>query len=76
MSLSTVDIEALREAVRRQPFQIFTLRLADGRSMRIPHSEFLAIGNRQVIVVGENDSWSVIEPILIVSLDHDGHPRV
>ena len=71
-----MDIEGLRDAVRRQPFQAFTMRLADGRSIRVPHSEFLAIGNRRVIVVEENDSWSVIEPILIVSLDYEGHPQV
>ncbi len=71
-----MDIEGLREAVRRQPFQPFTIRLADGRSMRVPHSEFVAVGNHRVIVVEENDSWSVVEPILIVSLDYDGHPRV
>jgi hypothetical protein len=66
-----MDIAGLRGAVRRQPFQPFTIRLADGRSMAVPHSEFVAVGNRRVIVVGENDSWSVIEPILIVSLDYD-----
>jgi hypothetical protein len=71
-----MDIEGVREAVRRQPFRPFTMRLADGRSMRVPHSEFVAVGNRRVIVVGENDSWSVVEPLLIVSVDYGGHRKV
>ena len=70
-----MDIDGLREALRRQPFEPFTIRLADGRSMRVPHSEFVAVGQRRVIIVGENDSWSVVEPLLIVSLDYDGHPK-
>ncbi len=70
-----MDLEGLREAVCRQPFQPFTIRLADGRAMRSSHPEFVAVGNRRVIVVAEDDSWSVIEPVLIVSLDYDGHSQ-
>jgi hypothetical protein len=71
-----MDIEGLREALRRQPFEPFAICLADGRSLRVPHPEFVALGTRRVIVVGENDSWSVVEPLLIVSLDYDGHSKV
>jgi hypothetical protein len=71
-----MDIEGLRGALRRQPFEPFTVRLADGRSLPVPHSEFMALGTRRVIVVGPDDSWSVIEPILIVSLDYDGQPKI
>ena len=69
-----MGIEGLREAVRRQPFEAFTIRLADGRALPVPHPEFMAVGNRRVIVVGQNDSWAVVEPILIVSLDYHGRP--
>jgi hypothetical protein len=67
-----MDLEGLREALRRQPFQPFTIRLADGRAMAVRHPEFVAVGHRRVIVVEEDDSWSVLEPVLIVSLDYDG----
>lgn len=69
-----MDIEGLREALRRQPFQAFTIRLADGRALSVPHPEFVAVGPRRVIVVAQDNSWSVIEPILIVSLGYDGRP--
>lgn len=71
-----MDLEGLRIALRRQPFEPFTIRLADGRAMAVRHPEFVAVGNRRVIVVAEDDSWAVIEPILIVSIDYDGQPRL
>ena len=70
-----MDLEGIRIALRRQPFEPFTIHLSDGRAMAVRHPEFVAVGNRRVIVVAEDDSWSVIEPILIVSIDYDGQPR-
>lgn len=47
------------------------MRLADGRSLPVPHPEFVAVGTRRIIVIAEDDSWSVVEPLLIVSLDYE-----
>ena len=65
-----MDLNGLREALRKQPFDPFTIRLADGRSLPVSHPEFVAVGTRRVIVVNEDDSWTTIEPLLIVSLDY------
>jgi len=67
-----MDIQAIREALHRQPFEPFSIRLADGRSLPVPHPDFVALGPRRIVVVAEDDSWSVIEPLLIVSLDQNG----
>jgi len=41
----------------------------------VPHPDFVALGPRRIVVVTEDDSWSVIEPLLIGSLDSNGsHP--
>ncbi len=64
-----MNLDGLRSALRRQPFNPFAIRLADGRSLHAKHPEFVAIGTRLVGVFGEDDSWLVIEPLLIVSLD-------
>ncbi len=64
-----MDIEGLREALRKQPFEPFEIRLADGRSLPVRHPEFVALGKRRIVVLAEDDSWSFIEPLLIVSLD-------
>jgi hypothetical protein len=71
-----MDLEGIRIALRRQPFEPFSIRLADGRALTVRHPEFVAVGNRRVIFVAEDDSWSVIEPILIVSIDYNGQARV
>ncbi len=64
-----MDIAGVREALHRQPFEPFNIRLADGRSLPVPHPDFVALTPRRVIVGAEDDSWSIIEPLLIVSLD-------
>lgn len=72
-----MDLQGIREALRRQPFEPFSISLADGRSLAVPHPEMVAVGKRRIIVVEADDSWSVVEPLLIVSLDYNGkdHPR-
>jgi hypothetical protein len=66
-----MDIAGVREALHKQPFEPFTIRLADGRALAVPHRDFVALTPRRAIVVGEDGSWSVVEPMLIVSLDYD-----
>ena len=67
-----MDLQGIREAVLRRPFESFSIRLADGRSLPISHPEMVAVGKRRVIIVNPDDSWLVVEPLLIVSLDYDG----
>lgn len=64
-----MDIRVVREALRKEPFEPFVLRLADGGSLSVRHPEFVAIGKRRLVVIEEDDSWSILEPLLIVSLD-------
>jgi hypothetical protein len=70
-----MDLQGIREALHRQPFKSFDIRLADGRSISVRHPDFVAVGKRRIIVVEPDDSWSVVEPLLIVSLDYDGKRR-
>jgi len=65
-----MDIAGVRDALHTQPFVPFTIRLADGRSLPVPHPDFVALTPRRVIVGAADDTWSVLEPLLIVSLDH------
>jgi len=70
-----MDLQGIREALRRQPFEPFSICLADGHSMSVPHPQMVAVGKRRLIVVEPNDSWSVIEPLLIVSLQFGSKRR-
>jgi hypothetical protein len=66
-----VDIAGIREALHKQPFEPFALRLADGRALFVPHRDFVAIHPRRIIVVNDDASWAVVEPLPIVSIDYD-----
>ena len=67
-----MDIAGVREAINKQPFEPFVIRLADGRSLPVPHRDVVALTPRRVIVGAEDDSWSIVEPLLIVSIDYSG----
>ena len=66
-----MDLDGLREAVRRHPFKKFAIRLTDGRSLPVSHPEFVAVGARRVVFVAPDDSCSIIDPFTIVSLDYE-----
>jgi urease accessory protein UreE len=66
-----MHVDLIREALHKQPFQEFTFRLTDGRALFVRHPDFVAVSNRQVIVVNAQDeSVSWIEPLLIISIEY------
>ncbi len=65
-----MDVAGIREALHKQPFEPFNVRLADGRRFEVRHPDFVAVHPRRVIVIAEDGAWSVVEPLLIVSLDY------
>jgi hypothetical protein len=64
-----MEIDGLREAITRNPFEPFAIRLADGRSIPVRHPEFVAVGRRRAVVVQDDDTCLWLEPLLIISLD-------
>jgi hypothetical protein len=66
-----MDANALRPALRASPFRPFILRLVDGREIPVRHPEFVAVSpnGRQAFSFNEDDSWTIMEPLLISSLD-------
>lgn len=71
-----MNLDGVREALHKRPFEPFAFRLADGRSLPVRHPEFVAVGRRRIVLIHEDDSWSFLEPLLIVSLDSlaESHP--
>jgi hypothetical protein len=69
-----VQIDAIRQALHKQPFQPFTIGLADGRELPVRHPDFVAIIGRTAVVGSPNldDSYSIVEPLLMVSLEYAG----
>ena len=65
-----MDIAGIQEALHKVPFEAFCFSLADGRTLPVPHPDFVAVHPRRVIVIADGGSWSVVEPLLIASLDY------
>jgi hypothetical protein len=64
-----MDIAGVREALHKQPFDPFVICLANGRSLSVPHRDFVALGRRRIVVIGKDEGTTMLEPLLIVSLD-------
>jgi hypothetical protein len=68
-----MHVDLIREALHKQPFQPFNLRLVDGRDLHVPHRDFVAVSNRRVVVIEPDDrGMSILEPLLIVSIEYAG----
>jgi len=74
-----MTVQQLRELWRAEPFQPFTIHLADGRGIRVAHQEFLAMSpsGRTAIVYQPDDSFNVIDLLLVTDLEvkPDGRTR-
>ncbi len=68
-----MEINALRDALHRQPFRPFSLRLADGRDLFVSHPDFVAVSPRRVVVINHQDeSHTILEPLSNVSVEYMG----
>lgn len=63
--------EQLHKALRAAPFRPFTLRLADGRGLYVPHPEYVAYSpnGRTAAVVDEDSDFEIIDLLLVVGID-------
>ncbi len=66
-----MTIEQLRNLYNAQPFRPFIIHLADGRSIPVRHRDFImpAPSGRTVIVYQPDDSFNVIDLLLVTDLE-------
>jgi hypothetical protein len=66
-----MTIETVQRLYDAQPFRPFSVRLADGRSLRVAHREFLAIEprGRTVIVSQPNGTVNFVDIMLVTDLE-------
>jgi hypothetical protein len=67
-----MTINSLRDMIHAVPFQPFTIRLADGRSVRVPHPDFIAVigGGRTVFVASPvEDQFTIVDLLLVTQLE-------
>ena len=63
--------EQLRKVHTATPFRPFSLRLADGTNVNVPHPEFLWIhpGGRTVHVATSDDAAEIIDLLLVTAIE-------
>jgi hypothetical protein len=66
-----VTSEKVRQLWKAEPFQKFTMHLADGRKIAVHHREFLAISpsGRTVAVYQPDDSSDYVDLLLVTDLE-------
>lgn len=68
-----MTMEQLREVREANPFQQFTIHLADGRSHRVPHRDYLSLSpvGRTIVVYHSDGVGSFLDSLLINELTVD-----
>jgi hypothetical protein len=71
-----MTIEPVRRLHRAQPFEPFSLRLADGRELAVDHPEFLAMSpvGRTISVAQPDGSFDIVDLLRVTSL-HVGNGK-
>jgi hypothetical protein len=62
--------EQFRDLLHKQPFQPFTIRMADGRAFDVPHPDFVAMSRsgRTVVVTQPDEGISILDLLLMSEL--------
>ena len=71
-----MTLDQLRTLRDANPFRPFTIHLAGGRSLRVPHRDFVSVSpaGRTVIVYQANDAFSIIDLLLVAELSVEEQP--
>jgi hypothetical protein len=66
-----MKLKAIREFYDSEPFRPFTIHLADGRSVEVPHREFLFIHPREetIIVALPEGGFRMLSSDLVTEID-------
>ena len=46
----------------------FTIRTSDGKAFTVPHSEFVLIGRRNIVIEDQKGMLDIIDPLHVVSI--------
>ena len=62
--------EAVRELLKRQPFEAFDITLSSGQVVHVPHPEFVVFTkNGMVVAYPDSDRVSILAFLHIASID-------
>jgi hypothetical protein len=70
-SIAAMSPDSIRQLVRATPFEPIEIHLADGRTLEVPHPDFIALtrSGRSVIVTDphQDENWEIVDVFLILS---------
>ena len=61
----------IRDRLERQPFIAFTINMADGRKIRVPTRDHIAISQPRVVVMHDDGTLDLLPGLLISGLTID-----
>ena len=62
-------ISRIRQLLTVQPFVPFTINMADGRHVRVPTRDHIALGRTGVVVFDDNDNFEVLSGLLMTGIE-------
>ena len=70
--------DAVKKFMHATPWKPFTICLADGRKIHVPHPDFVSISRagRTVIVTTEDEEFEMIDVFLILSVKTKGSTKL
>ena len=71
LNFGPVNIKVLRELHETRPFVPFTITLADGRKLTVPHNEFFSFfpSGRSAILTHGDESFTLIDLFMVTAVD-------
>ncbi len=71
-----MTLDQLRSLRAASPFRPFTIHLAGGRSLRVPHRDFVSVspGGRTAIVYQAEEAFSILDLLLVAELSVEELP--
>ncbi|MBX7122892.1 MAG: hypothetical protein K1X42_12255 [Opitutaceae bacterium] len=69
-------ITRLRELLRAQPFQSFSIVMVNGRIFHVPHEDFLLIGLSGNVIYDDGDQIKNINATLVSEIHENAAPGV
>jgi hypothetical protein len=69
-----MTLDQLRSLRDASPFRPFTIQLAGGGSLRVPHRDFVSVspGGRTLIVYQSDEAFSIVDLRLVSELSVEG----
>lgn len=71
--------DSIRKQMHAEPFRPFDFHLADGRTLHVPHPDFIAAtrsGRTLIVTDPERDeNWELVDVFLILSAGPGKRPR-